>query len=201
MTDGERLALLVHELRSPVAALEALHHAASAAGTDLPEDEWARILRLAHDACADIERLLTDTDLLSLAVGPVDLAALVDGLRRERVSAEADAGLVVLGDAVRLRQALGNLVENGLRHGSSVTVTAAAAGAEAHVTVADDGPGVDPGIDPFARGASAAGSTGLGLWVARAVAEAHGGTLELVSGPGAGAVFRLALPRASRVGG
>jgi len=62
------------------------------------------------------------------------------------------------------------------------------------VTVADDGPGVDPRLDPFSRGASGAGSTGYGLWLARAIAEAHGGTLGLADAPGGGASFRLSLP-------
>jgi len=64
------------------------------------------------------------------------------------------------------------------------------------VDVADDGPGVDPAVDVFARGVSGAGSSGLGLWVARTIAEAHGGSLELEDGHGPGATFRLVLPLA-----
>jgi signal transduction histidine kinase len=69
------------------------------------------------------------------------------------------------------------------------------------VDVSDDGPGVDPELDLFRRGVSGAGSTGLGLYLAREIAHAHGGTLELVPVPGAGATFRLSLPCASGANG
>ena len=65
------------------------------------------------------------------------------------------------------------------------------------VSVTDDGPGIEPGLDPFARGASGTGSTGYGLWLARAIAEAHGGTLELADSPAQGARLRLSLPSSS----
>ena len=65
------------------------------------------------------------------------------------------------------------------------------------VSVTDNGPGIEPGLDPFARGASGTGSTGYGLWLARAIAEAHGGTLELADAPARGARLRLSLPSSS----
>ncbi len=92
---------------------------------------------------------------------------------------------------------LGNLVGNGLRHGSTVSIDVVQRDGRVELDVSDDGPGVDPGLDPFARGTSNAGSTGIGLWLARRIAEAHGGSLELVRDAGAGARFRLALPSAS----
>ena len=64
------------------------------------------------------------------------------------------------------------------------------------LTATDDGPGIEPGVDVFARGASGAGSTGYGLWLARAIAEAHGGSLEVVEAP-RGARLTLSLPSAS----
>ncbi len=100
-------------------------------------------------------------------------------------------------DPTRLRQALANLVANGLRHGSQVVIEVSESDGRVVVDVVDDGPGVDPQLDPFARGVSGAGSSGLGLWVARSIAEAHGGSLELAAGPGPGARFRLSLPSAS----
>ena len=126
----------------------------------------------------------------------MDLAVLLTGLRGDRVDESTSTpGLVVSADPVRLRQALANLVSNGLRHADRVTVTAGERGGEVWIAVADDGPGVAAGLDPFAPGVSGVGSTGLGLYVARAVAEAHGGRLELTSAPGEGATFTLALPR------
>jgi len=197
VTEAERLAVLAHEVRSPVAARQAIEQTMRAAGSALDGDERERMLLVAVAACRDLERLLGDPDLLSISGETVDLAALLHGFGAERVTVATEPDLFVAGDPVRLRQVVANLVANGLRHGTLVSVAAAVEGAEVHVTVSDEGPGVDPSLDLFARGVSGAGSTGLGLHVAREIAGAHGGTLELVPSPGAGATFRLALPRAS----
>ena len=194
MTDvdpAERLRILAHELRSPVAALSALVDSAPQV-TEAPGRR--RLVALGIAAGRDIERLLSDPDLLSLRRRPVDVAALVSGLAGPRVEVRAPAAAVVDGDATRLRQVLANLVANGLRHGTRVAIEVGESGGEVVVTVSDNGPGVQPGLDPFARGASAAGSTGYGLWLGRAIAEAHGGSLRYVPDGAPGARFRLALP-------
>jgi signal transduction histidine kinase len=158
------------------------------------------MVALAVAAGRDVERILRDPELLSLRVEDVDLGELVSGLAADRVDVSVAGRSPVAGDPTRLRQALANLVENGLRHGSRVAIDVRELGGRVVVDVSDDGPGVDPAVDVFARGVSGAGSSGLGLWVARTVAEAHGGTLELVPEPGPRAVFRLSLPCASAAG-
>jgi signal transduction histidine kinase len=188
------LRIVAHELRSPVAALVALAEAASAVH-DVPERR--RILALGVAAGRDIERILTDPELLSLRVEQVDVGALVSELVADRVDVSVAGRPMVEGDPTRLRQVLSNLVANGLRHGSSVTIRAGEHDGVVVVDVADDGPGVDPAVDVFARGVSGAGSSGLGLWVARTIAEAHGGSLELGPEPGPSGLFRLSLPSAS----
>lgn len=198
MTDADRLAVLAHEVRSPVAALVAI--AAAVAEADAPADWQRRLLLLAIAAGRDLERLLADPELFSLRLEDIEVATLLAGLDGPRVTIAVEP-LVVRGDPTRLRQALGNLVANGLRHGTRVSIEARADAGEALIDVSDDGPGVDQALDPFAPGVSGAGSTGLGLYVARAIAEAHGGTLRIVSPPGRGASFRLSLPRASDAGG
>ena len=195
---GERFAVLAHELRSPVAALTAL--AERAAGATLPDGVLERIVVLAIAAGDDISRLLSDPDLLSLRTAAVDLSDLLDGVERAEVVVSAESAIIIC-DATRVRQAVGNLVANGLRHGTRVVVEARLDGEFAVIEVRDDGPGVDPTIDPFARGVSGAGSSGYGLWLAQAIAEAHGGRLELVSAPGQGATFTLSLPLGSRESG
>jgi two-component system, OmpR family, sensor kinase len=191
---AEHLAVVAHELRSPVAALVAL---AAAAPTAAAADR-RRLVELAIAAGRDIERLMVDADPRVLRPEVVDLAALASAFAGERVDVEvAVARALVEGDPTRLRQALANLVANGLRHGTHVRVVVGQRAASVVVDVGDDGAGVDFGIDVFARGASGVGSTGLGLWVARSIAEAHGGSLELVDGPASGASFRLCLPAAS----
>ncbi len=194
--DGERLRVVVHELRSPVAALDAL--AAAAPATSDPVVR-RRLVELAVAAARDVERLVSDPELLSLRLASVDLAALVATFSGPTVEVRTAAGgaLVVRGDATRLRQAVSNLVANALRHGTRVTLEAGERNGRVEVLVSDDGPGIAEGLDPFSRGASGAGSTGYGLWLARAIAEAHGGALELVAGAGDGARLRLSLPSAS----
>jgi signal transduction histidine kinase len=196
-TSRADLGVLAHELRSPVAALVALAAAAPAV-RGVPERR--RMVALAVAAGRDVERILGDPELRSLRLEEVDLAALAWGLSADRVDVSVAGRSPVDGDPTRLRQALANLVENGLRHGSRVAVDVRELDGRVVVDVADDGPGVDPAVDVFARGVSGAGSSGLGLWVARTIVEAHGGTLELAGEPGPGAVFRLSLPRASAGG-
>ena len=194
----ERLAVLAHELRSPVAALVALAERADVARR--ADDTFARLVALALEAGRDVERLLVDPDLLSLRLVTVELADVAAALAQPGV-AVAVQRVTVAGDATRLRQVLASLVENALRHGTRVTIEGGPVGDYAVIRVRDDGPGVDPRIDPFLRGVSGAGSTGYGLWLARAIAAAHGGSLELERPGGPGAVFRLSLPRASGVPG
>jgi two-component system, OmpR family, sensor kinase len=192
----EHLSIVAHELRSPVAALTAL----AAAAAEVPAAERPRVLALAIAAGRDIERVLTDAEPASLQREPVDLGALAVHLRAEAVVVSVAGRTTVEGDPTRLRQVLSNLVANGLRHGSRVAIDVGERDGQVVVDVADDGPGVDPTVDVFARGTSGAGSSGLGLWLARAIAEGHGGSLELVPASGRGACFRLSLPSASAGG-
>jgi len=111
----------------------------------------------------------------------------------------------VRGDRAALSRALRNLVDNAARHArSAVAVGVAADGAEAVVTVDDDGPGVPAGerervFERFTRldegRARGAGGAGLGLALVRAVAQAHGGTARVLEAPLGGARFELRLPR------
>jgi two-component system OmpR family sensor kinase len=193
-SDAERLRVVAHELRSPVAALAAL--AEGARSTDDPAT-LRRMLQLGIAAARDVERIVADPELVSLELEELDLAALAATLARPSVVVEANGVAPVRGDPTRLRQALANVVANALRHGTRATVEVRDDDGSVTVTVTDDGPGFEPGIDPFARGASGAGSTGYGLWLARAIAEAHGGTLELADARGRGARLRLSLPSSS----
>jgi two-component system OmpR family sensor kinase len=194
VSDAERLRVVAHELRSPVAALAALAEAARST------DEQAtvrRMLALGIAAARDVERIVGDPELLSLQPEDLDLAGLAATFAGPSVVVEAHGDAAVRGDPTRLRQALANLVANALRHGTRATVEVRDDHGVVTVTVTDDGPGFEPGVDPFARGVSGAGSTGYGLWLARAIAEAHGGTLELEDVTERGARLRLSLPSSS----
>ncbi|MEJ5913248.1 sensor histidine kinase [Pseudokineococcus sp. 1T1Z-3] len=141
----------------------------------------------------------------------LDLPGGDDDGREEAVGERAPDGqdgeepLVVPGDAARLHQVLAGLLANARTHtppGTTVTTRLRATPAGAEVVVEDDGPGIDPGVLPtvferFARAdtsrSRAAGSTGLGLAIAHAVVEAHGGVVDVESRPGRTA-FRVLLP-------
>ena len=189
--ESSGLGVLAHELRSPVAALVALAEAAPT----VPASGRRRLVGLAAAAASDIERLLTDSELLSLRLELVDLGLLVSALATDTVVVSVEGRPTARADPTRLRQAIANLVANGLRHGAHVAISVVERDGRVVVDVEDAGPGVDPTLDPFERGVSGAGSSGVGLWLARGIAEAHGGSLVLVPGPGAR--FRLALPSAS----
>jgi len=111
------------------------------------------------------------------------------------------------GDRQRLAQVLGNLLDNALRHtpaGGHVTLAAARAGSQVVFTVADDGEGIDawhlPHIfERFYRADSARdrqrGGSGIGLAIAKALTEAHGGHINVASnGPGQGTTFTVTVP-------
>jgi signal transduction histidine kinase len=203
--DHERLAILVHEVRSPVAALAAIAQAYRDA--DLPARRSLAALAVA--ACSGIERVVSDATVDSVVRQRVDVARLVEGsvaaavLRGGKVRAEVERDLPPVDvDPFRLRQALDNLVSNALTHGATggeVIVALRSGGGVLVLSVSDGGPGIsaeeqerifEAGVrlDPARPG------SGLGLAVARAIAEAHGGRLGVESGPEGGATFTLTLP-------
>lgn len=191
---AEELTILAHEIRSPVAALSALADAVTVA--DRPT--LRRLLPMANAAVVDVIRLWEESGGIRITHrGPVPLELVLSVAVRPGVTVSGGEGLTVVGDATRLRQAVGNVVANSIRHAEQVDVAAAAERDRVVIEVVDDGPGVAAGIDIFAKGVSGAGSSGYGLWLARSIVEAHGGTLELDRGRAVGACFRIELPLAT----
>lgn len=205
--DRERLAILVHEVRSSVAALAAIAetypHVRDDAGASRP------LVELALSAARAIERVVTDAALASVRLEEVDIGRVVDDavgaavLTGADVRAEVAAGLPsIQADPVRLRQALDNLVANALVHsGSSDEVVVRARQDEGSIllSVVDVGTGVpfaeqERIFQPGVRLDADRSGSGIGLAVARAVVEAHGGSLTLDSAPGRGATFTLEIP-------
>ncbi|MDQ3671905.1 MAG: HAMP domain-containing histidine kinase [Actinomycetota bacterium] len=202
----ERLAVLAHEVRSPVAALGAI--AETYRVGRLETAARRRLVELAVAACRGNEPQVTDATLASVRLQTIDIGRLVEDsvaaavLAGGNVRAEVGVSLLSLdADPIRLRQALDNLVWNAREHASSkeILVRARRAGTAVLISVADDGPGVPVDdqeriFEAGARLATGQQGSGLGLAVARAVAEAHGGTLTLESVPGEGATFTIELP-------
>jgi signal transduction histidine kinase len=208
--DGARLAILVHEVRSPVAALSAVAETMQEPSAD--NGMRGELVRLAVAACRGIERIVLDVAVASVRVAPLEVGALVRDavaayvVRGANVTAHvADGPLVVDGDQVRLRQVVDNLVANALVHGAGADVTIRVNRTEAvEIAVSDTGPGIrsDDIARIFEVGIRLSDGTpgsGLGLPLARAIVEAHGGALEIESEPGAGTTFTITLPaRASQ---
>jgi two-component system OmpR family sensor kinase len=169
-------------------------------------DELRRLSRIADQLL--LLSAAGHTDALLLA--PVRLDQLA-GEAARRWSATRDREILVenaeqvcvLGDEHRLRHALDALVENALNAtgpDDTVTISAHARDSRAGLTVADNGPGIaavdaDRVFERFVRTSCAGGrtGTGLGLSIVKAISEAHGGTVTLVSRPGAGAAFTITL--------
>ncbi|MFE5122600.1 sensor histidine kinase [Streptomyces sp. NPDC056669] len=124
-----------------------------------------------------------------------------------RLTVGGEDGVQLIADPARLRQAVGNLVSNAVRHtgwGGSVTISSYVDGEEVVIKVADTGTGIDADDLPmlferFWRAEKSrsrhAGGSGLGLSIVLQLVHAHGGTVDVTSTPGAGSVFALRLPR------
>jgi signal transduction histidine kinase len=197
-----------HELRTPVAVIKTELEGALRAGGHDPQVEEALIASL--EECDHLAQMAEDLLVVArtteggipLRRESLDVPELVarvvarfaDRARQRDRTVVADvAGITsVDADELRLRQALGNLVDNALRYGrGTVTVRAARGEGGAEFAVSDEGEGFDPSFaarafERFARGDGARGreGTGLGLSIVRAIAEAHGGRAEAVLGPG-----------------
>jgi signal transduction histidine kinase len=174
-------------------------------------DETARLAELVGDVL-DTSRIEAGT--FSYRFEEVDLGPVVDEAIEVAVLAQQEVPVVasvpgglpaVRGDRARLRQVLGNLIENAVKYspeGGEVRVSASAANGAVRIAVRDAGPGIPRDqqgriFEKFGRvdvpGASKPG-TGLGLFIARSIAEAHGGSLDVNSGPEPGSTFVLTLP-------
>lgn len=211
-----------HELRSPLSNLRgtievALRHPRSAAEYQetlaVALQEIERLVRLVQGLLAlsraEAGRLTLDrrpTELKELASRSIDLCRARAAARDVRLRLDAVAPVTVDGDADRLREVLDNLLDNALRVapiGSEVRVGVKIEDGRCVLEVEDCGPGLSDDersrvFEPFARGAAAGGDgAGLGLAIARALTEAHGGSLAVRSAPGSGATFRIELPPAA----
>ena len=208
--DNARLDVLVHEVRSPVAALSAV--AETAGESELDESVHKQLVRLAIAACRAIERIILDLAVASVRIEPLDAVTLARdaaasfAMRGADVAAEVDAApIIVDGDPVRLRQVLDNLIENALRHGASsrpVVVRVTCSGAVVTIAVRDAGRGIPADelariFDPGVRLDETALGSGLGLALSRAILGAHGGALGVDSAPGQGSTFTIVLPERS----
>jgi len=206
-----------HDLRTPLATMQAAVDALGPDGAPLGRDEQRELLATVRRELARLERYVENVlDLSRLEAGaatPSPALWTVDALAvhalagipgAERVELELDDHLPpVRIDAAQIERALANVLENALRFSpadSTVNVRAETGGAEVIVRIEDSGPGVPTAdvsaiFEPFRRSTRSRGA-GLGLAIARGFVEANGGRLwvEPSRGGGGGASFALALP-------
>jgi signal transduction histidine kinase len=215
------VSLVSHELRSPMAAVIGAARTLQARWRTLAAEQREAFLALIGDETARLAELISDVldtsrieaGTFSFAFSDVDLGAVVTdvvanaavGQEEVRVQSRVEDPLpTIRGDRRRLYQVVQNLVENAVKYsgaGGEVRVQARAENGVLRIEVADDGPGI-PGEDQrlifekFGRSGSggAKPGTGLGLFIARSIAEAHGGSLEVDSAPEHGSRFILELP-------
>jgi len=218
---------VAHELRTPVATLNAYLEGLEDGITELDADtvgllraQGARLTRLAEDLSA-VTR--AESGEIQLTLDRRDPAELLEqGFRaaQDRALAlgidlrlETGPGLpAVLVDADRMAQVLGNLVDNALRHtesGGRVVLAGHASGSSVRLAVTDSGEGIEARHLPhvferFYRAENArdrtSGGSGIGLAITKALVEAHGGTVAVASaGRGAGSCFEVSLPIADPV--
>jgi K+-sensing histidine kinase KdpD len=215
------VSMVSHELRSPMASLIGSAQTLRERWRRLdPEQRDSFLALIAHettrlsalvDDVLDTSRIEAGT--FSYSFEDVDLGRLLrdsvtaaeHSLDDVRISARiADVLPSIRGDGARLRQVLSNVLDNAVKYspaGSEVDVDAYVVDGRLLVDVSDRGPGIRPEdreliFEKFGRVNSGEGKPGpgLGLFIARAIAAAHGGTLEGADGRHPGATFRLSLP-------
>ena len=215
------VSLVSHELRSPMAAVIGAARTLQERWRRLSSEQRDAFLGLIGDETNRLASLIGDVldtsrieaGTFSYSFSDVDLGRLVQdavssaavGQDEVRVQVEVTGTLpAVRGDRERLRQVLANLIDNAVKYspsGGEVSVSARRENGAVRIDVRDSGPGIPFDqqriiFEKFGR-AEVTGSkpgTGLGLFIARSIAEAHGGTLEVSSRPDDGATFTLTLP-------
>ena len=210
---------VAHEVRTPLAIIRSQIEAIQDGVLEADPSAVASL----HEETLRLTRLMGDLETLasaeaagfSLSPQPVSLGQLLDGsahrlagaFEAERVTLRLDLDDVVADvDPNRMRQVVSNLLSNALKFtpsGGSVELRLRATDAHAVVTVSNTGPGIAaedlPHVfDRFFRGHGVRVSgSGIGLTVVRELVEAHGGSVDVSSEPGAGAMFTVRLPKAT----
>jgi signal transduction histidine kinase len=219
---NEVLAVVSHDLRNPLSTV----HAGTLLLADESQtrEQRAEVVQIIRRSLERMDRLVRDLVEVSALDGgrglrvdprPHDLGPLMEEARRAQSAQAERAGLrleldvpvhaLVLADGDRVVQILGNLLGNAIKftpRGGRVRLAARASGTGMEVSVDDDGSGLtaeeaEHVFDPFWQAERTARlGTGLGLKIAKALVEAHGGRIRVESRPGAGTTFAFTLQAA-----
>jgi signal transduction histidine kinase len=216
----DHIAMLVHDLRHPLSSLGLIAEVLD--NEDLSAAERHATVQQIRGMCTEMARLVDgvlaasrlEAGMFSVEPRQVKVRSFVEPMlkvftpvaTRRRVALEFDGSLdlEVRADPQKLRQALDNLIANALKftpRGGRVRLRVWREGDRATFEIADTGPGIPEAerptvFDRYQQGSRgrAAGGAGLGLAIARGIAEAHGGTISVATGDLGGAAFRIALP-------
>ena len=219
------VSIVSHELQTPVAIIKA--YAGTLARRDAPwnQETVNRVAHTIEEECDRLHRLITDLlDLsriqagrVAMSIGPVDLADLAETVAERNRTRAPEHQIstdfppdfpIVRGDLEKLRQALGNLVDNAIKYspgGGPIVIAGRAAPDHVLLSVSDRGIGIPPEerahvFERFHRVDTRLTRTtrgvGLGLYICKVIVEAHGGKIWAESsGPGTGSAFVIRLPR------
>ncbi|MGH7541372.1 MAG: sensor histidine kinase [Gemmatimonadota bacterium] len=211
---------VTHDLRTPLASITASVSSLLEDGSPLQAEDRRELLETIDQEAGRLNRVVGNLmDLSRMKAGaitpaksPAAIEEVIEGVvaRAEPLLREHALRLVLREnlpevpiDVVLIDQALTNILENAARFTpprKEITVSAARWREGVQVRVADQGPGIpheerERVFEPFVRGEGSAG-TGLGLAIARAIVEAHGGTIEVGDAPGGGVALVIELPGA-----
>jgi signal transduction histidine kinase len=211
------IAMLAHDLQTPLASISAGSDLLlRAAGDERTRGIANRVIQTVFRMSSMVADL---TDYARVGQGPIpvklepaDLGAIVEQVADEcrqlecsdRIRIETSGDLHGQWDADRLSQAVTNVVVNALRYGEGdVRVRVRDAGAMVNVSVHNGGPPIPAArlasiFEPFQRATETGKGLGLGLYIVRAIVEAHGGAVDVSSSAEAGTTLVLRLPRRPR---
>ncbi|CAN7606339.1 ATP-binding protein [Massilia sp. LjRoot122] len=201
----QMLAAITHDLQTPLTRMRLRLEKVS--DTELQErligdlsamQEMVReglVLARSMDTTENMQMLDLDSLLEAVCADAVDAG--------QQVALKGQAGIALLGRPLDLRRCLGNLIDNAVKYGRDARVCVERMGGAARVRIRDSGPGIPAGelgrvFDPFYRVETSrsreSGGTGLGLTIARNIAEQHGGSIALANHPEGGLEVTLVLP-------
>ena len=198
---------LSHEFKTPLSAIRGSAELLADNHADMDAARRSRFLNAIQDDVERLSRLIGRLMELARAENPAPDEAATD-ISTAMIALEGDFGSVVTAQtgngrlglsAENFRILAAALIDNAAQAGAkTVRIDAQIGDRDCQIRFADDGPGVSPGnqsrlFEPFFTTKRADGGTGLGLGIARSIAESHGGALTFEPSR-AGAVFRLTLP-------
>jgi two-component system, OmpR family, sensor histidine kinase MtrB len=212
-------AVIAHELATPLAIIDMAANVALEHDAATPDHEHRRILEMIQRNTELAELLLhrlalardVEADTVDLDLSSVDLAQLVQesvgDLRHvvtagHPVSVTVEAAPVIVADPTAAREIVFNLLSNASKYSdddAAIDVTVRIQGVMAEVVVRNHGSGVTPGdtgaiFEKFHRGETSTQGAGLGLFISRGLARAHGGDLTIQAAERVGSEFHLTLP-------